>query len=299
MPRDYYEVLGVSRSASQADIKKAYFKLARKHHPDSNPGDKSAEARFKEIQEAYAVLGDEEKRKRYDQFGFADPQAAFGGGGNPFAGGNPFGGGASFDAGSVGAESLDEILRRFGMGGMGGEPRRHRSRQRRAEPGSVEADATVPFMTAAIGGKVGLSIDGREVEVKVPAGMQDGKKLRLAGQGPDGSDLILKIKIEPHEYFLREGHNIVLDVPISLPEAVLGTRVEVPTLDGERVVVKVPPGTSSGSRLRLRGKGVGGGDQFIQIKILVPRVESGRAQELVEELARLCPQEPRAGVPWA
>jgi DnaJ-class molecular chaperone len=141
-----------------------------------------------------------------------------------------------------------------------------------------------------------LSIDGREVEVKVPTGIEEGKKLRLAGQGPGGADLHVRVHIEPHPYFRREGKNIILEVPLSLPEAALGTKVDVPTIEGAQVTVKVPPGASSGSRLRLRGKGIAGGDQLIEIKVAVPRVEEGRGRELVEELGRLYPQTPRSGL---
>jgi len=298
MPRDYYEVLGVQRNASDEDVKKAYRKLARELHPDRNPGDKNAEARFKEVQEAYGVLNDKEKRAKYDQFGFAGNGAGPGG---PGAGPGGFHWSTSgFDPGDLG-----EILRQFGMGGMGGDfeettTRRGRGGGRRAQaPQTVEAEATILFLTAAQGGKVTLSIDGKEVEVKVPAGIEEGKKLRLAGQGPGGGDLIIVVHVEPHPYFKREGHNIVLEVPLSVSEAVLGTKVDVPTLDGTQVTVKVPAGTSSGARLRLRGKGIAGGDQYIEIKIATPKVHDSRSRELIEEFARLNPQSPRAGLPWA
>jgi curved DNA-binding protein len=302
MPRDYYEVLGLSKGASEADIKKAYRKLARQYHPDRNPGDKNAEARFKEVQEAHDVLSDPTKRAQYDRYGFAGPQG--GGAGGPFRwGGAAGGGGPQFDAGAFDAEDLGELLRRFGMGGMGmgGEDlggRRTRGRARRQAPAEAEAEATIPFLTAARGGKVSLSINGSQVELKVPAGIEEGKRLRLAGQGPGGGDLLLKIHVEPHPYFRREGNNVVVEVPISLAEAALGARVDVPTLDGEHLTVKVPPGTSSHARLRLRGKGIAGGDQLVEIKIAVPKVEDARARELVEELARLHPQSPRAGLRW-
>jgi DnaJ-class molecular chaperone len=301
VPRDYYEVLGLAKDASEADIKKAYRKLARQHHPDRNPGDKAAEARFKEVQEAYDVLSDKTKRSQYDQFGFAGPNGA---GGGPGAG--PFQWhGSGFDTGSFQAEDLGEILRQFGMGGMGGAGGeegpfgRRKGRSRRAQPQDAEAEAAIPFMTAAQGGKVTLSINGSEVEVKVPPGIEEGKKLRLGGQGPGGGDLFIKLHIEPHPYFQREGNNIILEAPLSLTEAVLGTKLDVPTLDGSHLTVKVPAGTSSGSRLRLRGKGINGGDQLIEIKIVVPKVEDSRSRELIEEFARLHPQNPRANLGWS
>jgi DnaJ-class molecular chaperone len=302
VPRDYYEVLGLARDASEADVKKAYRKLARQYHPDRNPGDKSAESRFKEVQEAYDVLSDKAKRSQYDQFGFAGPNGAGAAGGGPFRW-QTGGGGPGFEAGSFRAEDLSEILRQFGMGGMGGEEgdpftRRRGGRTRRAAPQDAEAEATIPFLAAATGGKVSLSINGKEVEVKVPAGVEEGKRLRLSGQAPGGGDLFIKLHIEPHPYFRREGNNVVLEAPLSLPEAVLGTRIDVPTLEGNHLTVKVPPGASSGARLRLRGKGIAGGDQLIEIKIVVPKVEDARGRELVEELARLHPQNPRAGL-WS
>lgn len=296
MPRDYYEVLGVPRNASEADIKKAYRKLARQHHPDRNPGNKQAEARFKEVQEAYDVLYDKNKRAVYDRFGFSAPGA---GGQGPF---RPEGGGpGGFEFQGVNPEDLESILGAFGGGGFGEMfGRRPRGRGRGARPPqSVEAEAGIPFLTAALGGTVSLSVDGRTIELRVPAGVEEGKKLRLAGQGPGGGDLLVRVKIEPHPYFRREGKNVILEAPISVTEAVLGAKVDVPTLDGTHLTVTVPPGTSSGARLRLRGKGIAGGDQFIEIKIVVPKSHDARSRELIEEFARHNPQNPREHVPWS
>jgi DnaJ-class molecular chaperone len=304
MPRDLYEVLGVKKNASDEEIKKAYRKLARQFHPDRNPGDKQAETRFKELQDAYEVLSDKSKRANYDRFGTTEPGAGFGGGrGGP-------GGGFHFNFGGPGgpqgmdAGAAEEILRQF-MGGLGGGPDvgeilgQRPGRGRRAAPREVESDVAIPFQVAAAGGSVGIQIDGRELSVKIPAGVEEGKVLRLQGQGPGGGDLLLKLRIQPHPYFRREGNDVVLEVPLSLAEAVLGTKVEVPTLDGARLAVKVPPGTSSGARLRLRGKGVNGGDQYIEIKIVVPAPRDDKSRQLIEEFARLHPQEPRAGLPWS
>jgi DnaJ-class molecular chaperone len=154
-------------------------------------------------------------------------------------------------------------------------------------------------MTAAVGGSIDLRIDGRELTVKVPAGIEEGKKLRLQGQAPGGGDLEVLIHIQPHPYFRREGNNIVLEVPLTVAEAVLGTKVDVPTLDGTHLSVKIPPGTSSGSRLRLRNRGIKGGDQYIEIKVVVPAPHDSRSRELIEEFARLNPQDPRAGLGWS
>jgi DnaJ-class molecular chaperone len=304
MPRDYYEVLGVARDASEADIKKAYRKLARQYHPDRNPGDKTAESKFKEVQEAYDVLSDKNKRSQYDRFGFAGPMPEGGPGG--FRWGRAEGG-PQFDQAAFEAGDLGELLRQFAhmQGGMGrgaeAEEMFGRSagrRGRRARPREVEAEATISFRTAALGGTVSLEVDGRHIDVKVPAGVEEGQRLRLGGQAPGGGDLYIMLHIEPDPYFRREGNNVVLEVPLSVAEAILGSTVDVPTLDGTRLSVKVPPGTSSGARLRLRGKGIKGGDQYIEIKVVVPKVSDARGRELIEEFARLHPQEPRAGLGW-
>jgi DnaJ-class molecular chaperone len=189
-----------------------------------------------------------------------------------------------------GAEGLDELLGR----------RARSPRSRRAAPEhETEHEVWIPFLTAALGGTMGLQLDGQQLNVTVPTGIEEGKKLRLRGQGPGGSDLLLKIRIQPHPYFRREGNNLILEAPLSLPEAVLGTKIDVPTLDGTRLTVKVPPGTSSGARLRLRGKGINGGDQYIEIKIVVPAASNERGRQLIEEFARLHPQNPRTGAPWS
>src|SRR5262249_51902983 len=143
-----------------------------------------------------------------------------------------------------------------------------RGRRGRAQAPEAEADVTIPFLIAARGGTVSLSVGGRHLDVKVPAGVEEGKKLRLSGQGPDGGNLIVRLHIEPHPFFKREGNNIVLEAPLTVAEAVLGTKIDVPTIDGTHLTVKVPPGTSSGARLRLRGKGIAGGDQFVEVKVV-------------------------------
>jgi DnaJ-class molecular chaperone len=288
MPRDFYEVLGVARDASPEAIKKAYRKLARQYHPDRNPGDKSAEERFKEVQTAYDVLSDKTKREQYDRFGFQAPGAGAAGEG-PF----PWPGGG---APGLDPNDLASILRN--LGGGGGEDlsdlfTRGRRRSRRARPEAVEAAVRIPFRTAALGGTVGLSIDGRQIDLKIPAGVEEGKKLRLTGQGPEGSDLLVQLHIEPDPLFRREGNDVILTVPITVSEAVLGAKVDVPTLDGTHLTVTIPAGTSSGARLRLRGKGIAGGDQYIEIKIAVPRKVDNRSRELIEEFGRLNQQNPR------
>jgi curved DNA-binding protein len=300
MPRDYYEILGVSKTVSDEELKKAYRSLARKYHPDRNPGDKQAETRFKEIQDAYDVLSDKNKRAQYDQFGFAGPQ--LGGGGGP--------GGATFHwgGGFPGAEGIDPsqaediISQLFGGMGGGGDPmggRRSRGGRRRAAPPEpATSEISVPFLTAVLGGTLSLAVDGHHLDVRIPQGVESGNTLRLQGQGPGGADLHLKLKVEPHPFFRREGNDVILTAPLALPEAVLGCKLDVPTLEGTKLTVKVPPGTSSGARLRLRGKGIKGGDQYIEIKVAIPVPSGDRSRELIEEFARLNPQDPRNGPPW-
>lgn len=304
MSRDPYEILGVKKDASDGDIKKAYRKLARQFHPDRNPGDKQAEANFKEVQDAYEVLSDKTKRANYDRFGFSGGPGQGARRGGP--GGQTFhwgGGGPGFQ--EVDPAAAQEMFRQFfgdggGLGDLFGQRSAGpRARGRRAAPAEeVESEVTVPFLTAALGGTVGLHIDGRELSVKIPTGIDEGQSLRLAGQAPDGADLRLKIHLQPHPYFRREGNDIVVEVPISVSEAVLGAKVDVPTLDGTKLTVKVPPGTSSGARLRLKGKGIKGGDQYIEIKVVAPAAKDDRSRQIIEEFARLNPLNPRAGLPW-
>jgi DnaJ-class molecular chaperone len=305
MPRDPYDVLGVSKSATAEEIQKAYRRLSKKHHPDRNPGDKQADSAYKEVQEAYGILGDPTKKANFDQFGFAGPpQAGFPGG---FAGGGfPGGGGVNIDP-----EMAEELFKHFTGGGVGGQGfdlgglfggggrrQRHRPRRPSAEP--MEAEVTVPFEIAANGGNVAIDVGGRHIDVKVPAGIEDGKKLRVPAEATGSADVILRVRVAPHPYFRREGNDILLDVPISIEEAIIGGKVEVPTVGGERLEVKVRPGTSGGSKLRLRGKGIRDGDQYLVFRVMVPAGEMDeRSRELIAEFARRNPQNPRANTPWA
>lgn len=305
MPRDLYDVLGVSRSASDEEIKKAYRRLANKYHPDRNPGDKEAEAKYKELTNAHDVLSDPEKRKQYDMFGSTTGAGGFpgGGGGGGFPGGfqgnvdpqaaeelfrNLFGGaapGGGFDFGGM-----------FGGGGRKAGKTRSGGRQRPAE--DVEADVTVPFETAATGGTVSIAVGGRTIDVKVPAGIEEGKRLRVPASATGSADVYLKVHIEPHPYYKRDGNDVLLEVPISMPEAVLGGKVDVPTLGGETLTVKVPAGTSSGGRLRLKGRGIAGGDQYLVFKIVAPSKPSEATQELMKQFAELNPADPRVNAGW-
>ncbi|MFO0936754.1 MAG: J domain-containing protein [Gemmataceae bacterium] len=322
MPRDLYETLGVNKTATDDEIKKAYRRLAQKYHPDRNPGDKAAEAQFKEISSAFDILSDPNKRANYDRFGHAGAQGFPGGGpggpGGPggFTGGFPGGmGGTNFDPGQ--AENLfrqffggDSPFGEGGGGGaytyedlMGGGNRRAqrggRGGRRAAPQPPVESSVTVPFNTAAFGGSISISLDnGREISVKIPAGIEEGKKLRVPKEATGGVDVLLQVHIAEHAYFRRDGADILLDVPISIVEATLGGKVDVPTLDGSRLEVKVPAGTSSGAKLRLRGKGIAGGDQYLVFKIVPPTNLDDAAKELLKQFAERTSFDPRVSVPW-
>jgi DnaJ-class molecular chaperone len=311
---DYYKTLGVSKSASADEIRKAYKKLSKKYHPDANK-DEEAPERFKQVQEAYDVLQDPQKRKQYDQFGQVFPGGGPHGQPFPWGGGTPGsgpGGAGPIDLsdlfGGGGQVDLEQI---FG-GAFGGGAGRRQSRRAPRRGEDVEVDVEIPFQIAVEGGNYDLSLDRggkpERLSVRIPAGVDMGSVVRLAGQGhPGGSgglagDLLVRIRVAAHPWFRREKNNLLVDVPVTVTEAALGARVEVPTLSEGRVVVTIPPGTSSGAKLRLRGKGVldrhtkERGDQFAVVKIIVPRNPGERAVELLKELARIEPQSPRGGL---
>lgn len=299
MAKDYYDSLGVSRTASEGDIKSAYRKLARQYHPDRNPGDKAAAERFKEIQQAYDVLSDKKKKEQYDQFGPGFEQMGGGQGGFHYGTSGGPGGYQNIDPAAF--QSIFEQMMGGGFGGDfsttgPGTGRKGRGRQRKV-PQDVEQEIHVDFLTAAEGGSVDL---GR-IKVDIPAGFPDGKKLRVRGQGENGGDLYVIVHIRPHAYFQREGQNIVLDVPLTVAEAALGCKVDVPTLKGT-VTITIPAGTSSGQRLRIRGMGLPGpsgkGDQFCETKIVLPKQLNAKSKQLLEEFAKLEPQQPREQLGW-
>lgn len=312
---DYYKTLGVSRNATADEIRKAYKKILRENHPDVKPDDKAAAARFSSAQEAYDVLGDPEKRGQYDRFG----AAYFQGGGPGGQGRGPqwsTGPGGAVDLGDIfGQMDLGDLFGgagraagRGGFGGFGGGAPRQGPRKGE----DLRTEALVPFQVAAEGGTHELQLrrgDKTErLSVKVPPGVEHGSVIRLAGQGQEGmaggpaGDLLVTIQVAPHPYFRRDGKNLLLDVPITPAEAALGAKIEVPTLSEGKVVLTVPPGASSGTKLRLRDKGVADaktkqrGDQFVIIKITVPQDLTGRARELYEELAKEDTQDPRQGL---
>jgi len=316
MAEDYYQVLGVSRNATQAEIQKAYRELARKHHPDMNPEDKTAKDKFKRVQEAYDVLSDPQKREMYDRYGSAFESA--GGGAGPrwqSYGGGPegfqdidfsqmFGQGGA--AGGFGG--FEEILPQFAGGGRRG--RRPSARTRGAD---LEHELHIPFNTAINGGQAQLSIQRASgkveaITVKIPAGIEDGGKLRVRGQGepaPSGGtpgDLIVVIRVAAHPYFRRHGRDLELSVPVTLAEAALGAKIDVPTPQGE-ISLKIPPGTSSGKRLRLKGLGVpdadgSRGDLYAEVKIVIPESLDEESLELVRRFDKRRVLRPRADLKW-
>ncbi|MGC2549858.1 MAG: J domain-containing protein [Candidatus Sulfotelmatobacter sp.] len=400
--KDYYEILGVKKSASADEIRKAFRKLARKYHPDVNPGDKSAEEKFKQLSEANDVLSDPKKRKIYDQVGFysdnIDPATAEayarGGGSGGFAGGGPGGTaagqgggqGVPFDFGGFDFSDLVDSAgrgRRSGAGsggggfkdifsGIFGGGRGGAAAEVGPEAGSdLEYQVNVPFWTAIRGGVMRLNITRQDVctnchgegyieapgkcpecngtgqitqtggrmkfnvtcprchgtgknvstcpvchgegtvsrteplEVRIKAGTRDGQRIRLAGKGNAGAhggpagDLYVIIRIDEHPVYRRDGDDIYLTVPVSVAEAALGAKIEVPTIDG-RALLKIPPGTQPGQKLRLREKGVPSatregvrGDEIVEITVTVPMPRDERTKELLKELAKLNPEDPR------
>lgn len=321
--KDYYKLLGVSRTASRDEISKAFKKLARKYHPDLNPNNKTAEAKFKEINEAYEVLKDEKKRKLYDQFGsnwehgqnFQPPPGYenmnFGGGGGFPGGAGGFsdffetifggagGGGASFRGG----------FQQGGFGGGGG----YQQRPRRGSDSEATYELTLD--EAFRGGSKSITLQEqvtgpegfprmttKTLEVNVPPGIKDGQKIRLANQGNPGisggakGDLYLKIKLLPHPMFKVNDSDVILDLALAPWEAALGVKLRIPTLDGA-VEMKIPPGIGSGKKLRIKGKGLGSpakrGDQYVRIMIQVPERLSNEERELWEQLQEKSTFKPR------
>ncbi|HSB14163.1 MAG TPA: molecular chaperone DnaJ [Bryobacteraceae bacterium] len=373
---DYYETLGVARGAKPNDIRKAYRRLARKFHPDLNPGDKSAEERFKKIQEAYDILGDPKKKQMYDQFGFysasgapggqegfrAGPEMGFGG----FDFSDLFSGAGSRATGGSSNAFRDMFSQFFSRGAHGTEARG-------PERGSdLEYGLSVDFWQAIRGTQVRLDINRQEVcdvcggsgkhggqsavcpecngsgtvtqiagamrfslscprcggqgrlrdscekchgdgrlskaetvEVRIPQGVKSGDRLRVPGKGNSGAgggaagDLYITVRVEPHPFFQREGDDIEIRVPVTVSETGLGAKIEVPTIDG-RALLKVPQGTHSGQRFRLREKGVFNarkgvrGDQIVEVLVQSPKVRDERTKEILRELATLNPEDPRA-----
>ncbi len=291
--KDPYEILGVSRSADQAEIKRAYRRLAKAHHPDRNPDDASAAQRFKEVQAAYEVLKDPRKRQQYDQFGAGGPRPDFHAWSQEQRGGFQK---VHFDFGSMG--DLSSIFEQFFSRGRRGGGRRAAARP--ATPGrDIEHDVNLTFDEAVRGTQreVILTSDGRNgderIQFRVPAGVHDGQRIRLRGRGQAGpggrGDLMVRCHVQPHPHFRRDGLDLSVELGISFLQAVRGARVEVPTPNGP-MTVRVPPGTGGGTRLRLRALGIHDersdktGDLYAVLRIRVPRELSPRAAQLLDEL---------------
>lgn len=362
MGEDYYKILGVSKKATTSEIKKAYRKLARKYHPDLNPGDKTAEKKFKEIQEAYSVLSDSKKRNQYDQFGFVGdippggPQqqgysSSFQGfdfsdfGSSSFRDffENIFTGGTrqaqprvargddlhyrmkiSFDDAIQGLKTRIQLTRMVACTSCGGKGYTQRSGQSICSvcKGSGQAQmqrgamrfATVCQACGGSGSSPGeecVSCHGRGanqktelINVRIPAGVDSGSKVRIQGKGNAGigggpyGDLFISIEVDPHSFFKRQGQNIYVKVPVTVSEATLGAKIEVPTLQGKSMI-RVPPGTKSGQKFRLRSKGAPQpgkkvhGDQFVEVYIVPPPFDNEKIRELMREIEKISRQNPR------
>lgn len=378
--RDYYEILGVPRKASPEEIRKAYRRLARKCHPDLNPGDKAAEERFKQVQEAYDVLSDPKKRPVYDQYGFYSDAAASAGGASARQGPTMGFGGFDFNdfftsaggpsAATAAGGGFRDLFSQFF--GRGAPAEQHTAGP---EPGTdLEYSLSIDFGQAIRGTQVTLKVarheacpscggsgasggnsatcpecngtgnvtqtagamrfnlncprcggsgrlrnvcsachgDGRlphaeTVEARIPPGVQNGIRLRVVGKGNSGTlgaqpgDLYITVRVEPHPFFRREGDNIEIRVPVTVTEAGLGAKIEVPTIDG-RALLKVPPGTQSGQKFRMRERGVfnsrknARGDQIVEVVVQSPKVRDERTKEILRELAQLNPEDPRAQI---
>ena len=317
MPADHYETLGVSRQATPEEIQKAYRQMARKYHPDLNPGDQTAKEKFQNVQAAFDVLNDPQKRELYDRYGSAYETFGGGAGGGPRPGPNPWAG----NAGAGGFEVNFEDL--FGGGGgaagAGGFAdlfKTFKQRNKRAAPSkgnNIEHTLTVPFATAVLGGEAQISLhreDGRTeaLRVKIPAGIEPGKKIRLRGKGEENpmggtaGDLLIKIDVAPHPHFRRTGNRLDVRVPITLAEALGGGKIDVPSPNGT-ITLTVPPGSSSGSKLRVKGQGVKqpngeAGDLVAELIVVVPKDLSAEDRTQLLDVLKKYSQNPRAELRW-
>jgi molecular chaperone DnaJ len=286
--KDYYEILGVKKTANEAELKKAYRELAKKYHPDKHKGDKDAENKFKEISEAYAVLSDKDKREQYDRLG----REAFGpGGANPFAGfdfSEFLGGGARGRRGAGGRRTTtidftDVFGDLFGGGGGGGF---------QAPQPEMQAELTIDFRDAILGTTMALQVNGEQIKVKIPEGIREGQKIRIPRKPP----IQVTVHVRPHPFFERRGDDIHIELPITVSESIRGAEVDVPTIRGP-VRMRIPPGTQSGRTMRLSGKGVqtksAAGDQYCRILVMVPPTAPNDA---VDKIEAAYPENPRANL---
>jgi DnaJ-class molecular chaperone len=295
--RDYYDVLGVKKGASEADIKKAYRNLAKKHHPDKNKGNKDAENKFKEISEAYAVLSDKEKREQYDRMGREAFSGA--GGANPFAGfdfsqfSEQFGGGARGRRASAGtrrsAGGFTDIFSDL-FGGSGGAYE--------APEQQIEAELTIDFRDAVLGATMDLTVNNERIKVKIPEGVSEGQRIRVARKGQPAIQILIHVRTHP--FFERRGDDIYIELPITVGEAIRGGEVEVPTIRGI-VRARIPAGTQGAQTFRIRGKGVkksgkdsGHGDHYYKVQVTVPKTAPDDAVDAIESAYE---ESPRANLP--
>jgi curved DNA-binding protein len=321
MAEDLYRLLGVSRTDDAETIKKAYRKLASKLHPDKNPDDKTSEAKFKEVNHAYDVLGDAEKRKVYDEFGEDGLREGFdaerarayrgwssrqGGGGRVRPGPDGYGTGSLEDMFGAGGStgSLGDLFGDL----LGSSPRGRRSRGPSKGP-DLESEITIDFSSAVRGATLDLHPQGQNaspVTVRIPPGADEGSRVRISGQGGPSSsggprgDLVLTVHVQPHGHFRREGDDLHLDLPVTIGEAYHGAKVRVPTIDGA-VSMKVPPRAQSGQTVRLRGKGVARkgrpeGDLYVHFLVQVPKDPDNQAAEIIDKLAAFQADDPRQGI---
>jgi len=326
MAEDYYKTLGVARNASQAEIQKAYRELARKYHPDMNPDDKTAKKKFQQVQTAFDVLNNPEKREMYDRYGSSFETMGAGGpqGGRSTWNWSPGTGPGGFTVEDIDlSQVLGERFGQEGMGGLGdifGQFRRAAGKTSRARKSAAPRkgadllhELEIPFTTAVAGGEVQVSVQRptgkpETIAVKIPAGIENGKKIRIRGHGqpaPRGGtpgDILITIRVAGHRYFQRHGNNLVVRLPISLAEAVDGAKVDVPTPKGT-VTVSVPAGTSSGTKLRVKGHGVAPknaapGDLLAEIQIVLPKKLSETDRLAIAEIDGRYPQEPRKDLRW-
>lgn len=306
--KDYYKILGVEKKAAETDIKKAYRKLAQKYHPDKNPNNKSAQEKFKEINEAYEVLGDSQKRQKYDQLGSSYQQWQQHGGGQggfdwsrytrPGAGGTRVEYGDLNDLfGGSGGDFSDFFQTIFGGGGTEFGTRT----QTRSKRGSdLEQPISITLEEAYNGAKRLIQKDGRKIEANIPPGVNSGSRVRLRGEGQSGSggavagNLYLLIEIAPHPAFERQGDDLYVDVPVELYTMLLGGEVRVPTLKGKDVILTIPPETANGKQFRLSGQGMPRmdnlsqkGDLYARVKVVLPQKLSDQQKALIRELARI------------
>jgi curved DNA-binding protein len=317
--RDLYEILGVARTATTDEVKKAYRRLAKQYHPDVNPGNKAAEEKFKEVTAAFEVLSDEKRRKLYDEFGADALRTGFDekkaeeyrrwkrhgapAGGMPF----DFGDFEKVNVGDYGAFDFGSIFGDLFGGGRGAGARGRTRRVTFATTGpDTEASLEISLRDAVLGAERDLRVDGKTLRVKIPAGVSDGSRIRLAGQGGPGAnggdagDLFLEVRIREHPHVRREGKDLYVDLPVTVPEAVEGAEVRLPTFEGP-VSLRVPAGAQSGTHLRLRGKGLpdlkGGarGDLYAVVQVVLPK-PSAALRDAVRPLAAMYDGDPRAGI---